>query len=73
MNNKLYGNLIFEFDEKDYIDVPEIKSDDPELLEHQKHCQEYLNQKITYLSPGDYQTQAQGIFHIIARYRVVTV
>ena len=42
------GNLIFEFDEKDYIDVPEIKSDDPELLEHQKHCQEYLNQKITY-------------------------
>ncbi len=42
------GNLVFHFDEKDYIDVPEVKSNDPELLAYQKCCQEYLNQKITY-------------------------
>ena len=32
-----------------------------------------LNQKITYLSPGDYQTQAQGIFNSLARFRQVRV
>ena len=42
------GNLRFKFDEKDYIDVPEVKSDDPELLNYQRCCREYLTQKITY-------------------------
>lgn len=42
------GELRFQFDEKDYIDVPEVKSDDPQLLNYQRCCKEYLTQKITY-------------------------
>lgn len=38
----------FEFDENAYRSIPEVKSDDPELLKYQKYCQDYLNQKITY-------------------------
>ena len=42
------GELCFKFDEKDYIDVPDVKSDDPKLLNYQRCCKEYLTQKITY-------------------------
>ena len=42
------GKFLFKFDEKDYIDIPEIKSDDPDLLNYQRCCIKYLNQKITY-------------------------
>lgn len=42
------GKPTFIFDEKKYYSAPEITSDDPELLEYQKFCREYLDQKITY-------------------------
>ena len=38
----------FEFDENAYRSMPEVKSDDPQLLKFQKFCRDYLNQKITY-------------------------
>ena len=42
------GETVFKYDEANYTAVPEVKSDDPQLLEYQKFCREYLNQKITY-------------------------
>ncbi len=42
------GELRFKFDAKDYIDAPEVKSDDPKLLNYQRCCRKYLTQKITY-------------------------
>ena len=32
-----------------------------------------LNQKVTYLTPEDYQKQAQGIYNSLARFRQVRV
>lgn len=42
------GEFLFRFDEKNYIDIPKVKSDDPELLNYQRCCREYLTQKIKY-------------------------
>lgn len=42
------GEFRFKFDENDYIDIPEVKSDNPDLLNYQRCCREYLSQKITY-------------------------
>ena len=42
------GETRFIYDEQKYLTVPEVKSDDPELLKYQKYCQNYLSQKITY-------------------------
>lgn len=42
------NTMRFEFDENAYRSMPNVKSDDPELLKFQKYCQNYLNQKITY-------------------------
>ena len=42
------GETRFDYDENAYITVPEVRSDDPELLKYQSYCQKYLNQKISY-------------------------
>ncbi|MDO4176878.1 MAG: L,D-transpeptidase family protein [Bacillota bacterium] len=42
------GQFRFEYDESAYLSVPKVKQDDPELIDYQKFCKEYLNQKITY-------------------------
>lgn len=42
------GNFLFQFDEDAYMSIPEVKSDDKELLAYQKFCQKYLGQKISY-------------------------
>lgn len=55
--NKLYedlvktveiGERVFTFEENDYLDIPDIKSDNEKLLKHQRFCLEYLGQKIEY-------------------------
>lgn len=47
------GSLFFVFDERKYITVPQVRAEDPELLEYQKFCRKYLNQEITYML-GEY-------------------
>ena len=42
------GDLVFVFDEREYLTMPQITSDNEELLEYQKYCRRYLKQKITY-------------------------
>ena len=42
------GQFIFEFDENAYMSIPDVKSDDPEILKYQEFCKKYLSQKITY-------------------------
>lgn len=42
------GERVFKYEEKNYVAIPKVKSDDPQLLAYQKFCREYLNQKITY-------------------------
>ena len=42
------GERVFQYDESNYTAIPEVKSDDPQLLAYQKFCRSYLNQKITY-------------------------
>ena len=42
------GETRFEFDESSYIIVPEVKSDNKNLIRFQKYCQTYLSQKIKY-------------------------
>ena len=42
------GQTVFQYREEDYVAVPEVKSDDPELLAYQDFCRQYLHQKITY-------------------------
>ncbi|MDO4868777.1 MAG: L,D-transpeptidase family protein [Bacillota bacterium] len=57
------GELRFKFDEKDYIDIPEVKSDDPELLNYQRCCREYLSQKISYkLGDESFTISAEDLF-----------
>ena len=34
--------------DENYVDIPEVKSDDPKLLKYQKFCRENLDQKIKY-------------------------
>ncbi|MGX8773703.1 MAG: L,D-transpeptidase family protein [Bacillota bacterium] len=42
------GDTRFVYDEKAYITMPEVRSDDADLLKFQKYCRDYLGQKITY-------------------------
>lgn len=42
------GDIQFVFDEKEYLTMPQVTADDPELIEYQKYCMKYLTQKITY-------------------------
>lgn len=42
------GKPVFVFDDEKYLSLPEVTSEDPELLEYQKFCRKYLKQKITY-------------------------
>lgn len=50
------GITRFEYDEKSYVSCPDVKADDPELIEYQKFCRKYLNQKITYKFGDDTYT-----------------
>lgn len=42
------GDLTFQYDEKNYYTMPEVKADNEELLNYQSYCRKYLKQKITY-------------------------
>ncbi len=42
------GDMQFVYDERKYATVPEITSNDPNLIAYQEFCQKYLTQKITY-------------------------
>ena len=42
------GQFRFEFDENAYMSIPEVKSDDPELIKYQEFCVKYLGQNISY-------------------------
>ncbi|MBQ9015553.1 MAG: L,D-transpeptidase family protein [Firmicutes bacterium] len=42
------GETVFQYDESNYTAIPEVKSDDPQLLAYQTFCRTYLNQKIVY-------------------------
>lgn len=42
------GQRVFKYEESNYTAIPQVKSDDPELIAYQKFCREYLHQKITY-------------------------
>ena len=42
------GETKIVFTSEKYIDIPDVKSDDPGLLEYQKFCRDHLDQKIVY-------------------------
>ena len=42
------GERIFKYREEDYVAMPKVLKDDPQLLAYQKFCRAYLNQTITY-------------------------
>ncbi len=42
------GDMKMIYDERSYYTMPEVTADSSKLLEYQKFCREYLDQKITY-------------------------
>lgn len=42
------GDMMLKYDKNNYLSIPEIKSDDRELLAYQKYCKKFLSQKIIY-------------------------
>ena len=60
------GITRFDFDENAYLKAPEVKSDDPELLQEQAFCQKYLKQKITYeLGKDTFTLSAQELENLM--------
>ncbi len=48
LKNIAAGTFELDFVEKDYYEQPEIKSDNPELLERQEYCKAYYAHELSY-------------------------
>ncbi len=54
------GETVFKYDEANYTAIPQVRSDDPDLLAYQDFCRTYLNQTITYDLGEDSMTITRG-------------